>query len=133
MKWLIFITGVLFFGYSFAVSRQGPAENEVSVITVQGNIGPTTASYVARAINEAGERGSVCLIFELDTPGGLLDSTTDIVQAMLASEIPIVVYVTPSGGGAISAGVFITLASHIAAMASSTSPRPLMPASSDAD
>ncbi len=60
------------------------------------------------------------MIIELDTPGGLLNSTQDIVQEMLASEMPIIVYVTPSGGNAGSAGTFITLAAHIAAMAPTT-------------
>ncbi|MEX0772111.1 MAG: nodulation protein NfeD [Balneolales bacterium] len=117
MKWSFFLLLLT----AYAVPVQQPDERpEVSVITVNGPIGPTTTSYISRAISTAEERGSECLILELDTPGGLLDSTTDIVQAMLASEVPIVVYVTPSGGGAISAGVFITLASHIAAMAPAT-------------
>lgn len=117
MKWLAFIF-LLIIGA--APVLQSDEQPEVSVISITGSIGPTTASYVERAVSEAAERGSECLIIELDTPGGLLDSTTDIVQVMLASDVPIVVYVTPSGGGAISAGVFITLASHIAAMAPAT-------------
>ncbi|MEX2639839.1 MAG: nodulation protein NfeD [Balneolales bacterium] len=121
MKGLILFIGASLMIISAELSeQQESSEREISVITVNGSIGPTTASYVSRAINQAELQGSVCLIFELDTPGGLLDSTTDIVQAMLASDVPVVVYVTPSGGGAISAGVFITLASHIAAMSPAT-------------
>ena len=120
MKWLFFILGSMLVLPGVAGERQAQGPSEVSVITVNGAIGPTTTSYVVRAIDETAERGSQVLIFELDTPGGLLDSTTDIVQAMLASEVPIVVYVTPSGGGAVSAGVFISLASHLAAMAPAT-------------
>lgn len=123
MKWLFLFAGMLLLTVNLVVEQQAVVSNdapEVSVITVTGAIGPTTTSYVQRAIAQSEEGGSECLIFELDTPGGLLDSTTDIVQAMLAADIPIIVYVTPSGGGAISAGVFITLASHIAAMAPAT-------------
>lgn len=92
----------------------------VTVITVQGTIGPTTTNYIRRGLETANERNDQALIIELDTPGGLLTSTQDIVQEMLASELPIVVYVTPSGGNAGSAGTFITLAAHIAAMAPTT-------------
>lgn len=92
----------------------------VTVITIQGAIGPTTTNYIRRGLSEAIERNDETLIIELDTPGGLLSSTQDIVKDMLASEMPIVVYVTPSGGNAGSAGTFITLAAHIAAMAPTT-------------
>lgn len=109
---------MLLMGY--LAPQQINEQPEISVITVNGSIGPTTTSYISRAISTAEERGSECLIIELDTPGGLLEATTNIVQAMLAAEVPVVVYVSPSGGGAISAGVFITLASHIAAMAPAT-------------
>lgn len=89
-------------------------------ITVEGAIGPAAASYVDRAIREATERNAQCLVIQLDTPGGLLDSTKSIVQAMLASPVPVVVYVAPRGAMAGSAGCFITLASDIAAMAPAT-------------
>ncbi len=92
----------------------------VTVISIQGAIGPTTTNYIRRGFEEAINRNDEALIIELDTPGGLLSSTQDIVQDMLASEMPIVVYVTPSGGNAGSAGTFITLAAHIAAMAPTT-------------
>ncbi len=92
----------------------------VTVIAIQGAIGPTTTNYIRRGLEEAQEADDEALIIELDTPGGLLSSTQDIVQDMLASEMPIIVYVTPSGGNAGSAGTFITLAAHIAAMAPTT-------------
>jgi membrane-bound serine protease (ClpP class) len=92
----------------------------VSVIRVEGTIGPPTTNYLERTKRIAEERGDEALIMELDTPGGLLDSTQDIVQIMLQSELPIVVYVSPEGANAGSAGTFITLASHIAAMAPAT-------------
>lgn len=96
------------------------AQPTVTVITIQGAIGPTTTNYIRRGLEIARGRGDEVLIIELDTPGGLLNSTQDIVQEMLASEMPIAVYVTPSGGNAGSAGTFITLAAHIAAMAPTT-------------
>lgn len=94
---------------------------KVSLIEIDGAIGPATAGYVARAITEAAAAKSECLILRLDTPGGLLDSTKDIVQAFYASTVPIVVYVAPTGANAGSAGCFITLAADIAAMAPNTS------------
>jgi membrane-bound serine protease (ClpP class) len=93
----------------------------VGTITIEGPIGPATADYIARAIEVSGERGDACLIIRLDTPGGLLDSTKTIVQSFFAAPLPVVVYVAPAGAHAASAGAFITLASHVAAMAPSTS------------
>lgn len=92
----------------------------VTVITIKGAIGPTTTNYIQRGLETARERNDQALIIQLDTPGGLLNSTQEIVQEMLASQLPIVVYVTPEGGNAGSAGTFITLAAHIAAMAPTT-------------
>lgn len=94
---------------------------EAGMIRIQGAIGPATASYISRAIETSTDRHDVCLIIALDTPGGLLDSTKEIVQAFYASKVPVVVYVSPSGGSATSAGCFITLAADIAAMAPNTS------------
>lgn len=97
------------------------AANTVGQITVQGAIGPATAGYIERAIGVSTEAGHEALLLQLDTPGGLLDSTKEIVQAFYASEVPVVVYVAPSGANAGSAGVFITLAADVAAMAPNTS------------
>jgi len=91
------------------------------VARVQGTIGPATADYLARAIGEAAGRNAQCLIIELDTPGGLLDSTKEIIQSFLRSPVPTVVYVSPQGAWAGSAGCFITMAADVAAMAPSTS------------
>lgn len=94
---------------------------QVGLIKVDGAISPATADYIARAIGVAGARQDVCLIIQLDTPGGLLESTKQIVQKFYASPVPTVVYVAPSGANAASAGCFITLAADIAAMAPHTS------------
>ncbi|GAB4115682.1 MAG: nodulation protein NfeD [Candidatus Caldatribacteriota bacterium] len=83
-------------------------------------INPITAQYVLQGIEEAERVKAECLILQLDTPGGLDTSMRDIVKKMLNSTVPIIVYVYPSGGRAASAGVFITLASNIAAMAPGT-------------
>jgi membrane-bound serine protease (ClpP class) len=93
---------------------------KVATIKIDGPIGPTTESYIARAVRVAGEQKAQCLIIQLDTPGGLLDSTKGIVQDFLASPVPTVVYVSPSGATAASAGCFITLAADVAAMAPTT-------------
>ncbi len=96
-------------------------EPGVSVIRVEGSISPTTTNYINRGIQTAREQGAEALIVEMDTPGGLLESTKDIVQAFLDSDdLPIVVYVSPEGASAASAGTFITMAAHIAAMAPAT-------------
>ncbi len=94
---------------------------QVSLIEIDGAIGPATASYIARAIDEAAASGAQCLMIQLDTPGGLLDSTKKIIQSFLGSPIPIVVYVAPAGAWAGSAGCFITMAADVAAMAPATS------------
>lgn len=92
----------------------------VSIIRVNGIIGPTTAQYIDRGLLKSIENNDEAFIIVLDTPGGLLDSTQDIVQTLLGTEHPTVVYVSPSGANAGSAGTFITLAAHVAAMASAT-------------
>src|SRR5437868_7901317 len=93
---------------------------KVSFIKIDGAIGPATASYVSRSIDEARAQKAQCLIIQLNTPGGLLDSTQTIVQSFLGSTVPVVVYVAPTGSTATSAGCFITIAASIAAMAPAT-------------
>jgi membrane-bound serine protease (ClpP class) len=96
------------------------AAEKVSLIKIDGAIGPATATYIARSIEEARAQNAQCLIIQLNTPGGLLDSTQKIVQSFLGSSIPIVVYVAPTGATATSAGCFITIAASVAAMAPAT-------------
>jgi membrane-bound serine protease (ClpP class) len=83
-------------------------------------ITPITARFVGRAIRMAEEQRAECLVIVLDTPGGLLDSTRQMVKDILRSEVPVVVHVAPPGGRAASAGVFVTMAAHVAAMAPGT-------------
>ncbi len=124
---IILFSGLLLSGFSFLQDQdtgnqqdEQAARSSVSLIRVSGTIGPTTTSYIGRGIRTAKTNGDEMLIIELDTPGGLLTSTQDIVQMMLGSDLPIAVYVSPEGANAGSAGTFITLAAHIAAMAPAT-------------
>src|SRR6202040_2373942 len=96
------------------------AAEKVSLIKIDGAIGPATASYISRSIAEASAQNAQCLVIQLNTPGGLLDSTQTIVQSFLGSTVPVVVYVAPTGATATSAGCFITLAASVAAMAPAT-------------
>ncbi len=87
---------------------------------VDGTINPASAAFIKSGITKAADANAACLIIHLNTPGGLLKSTRVIVSDILESPVPVVVYVSPSGAHAGSAGVFITMAAHIAAMAPST-------------
>ncbi len=115
-SWVIILAAALVSGAA-ASARAA----DVSLIKIDGAIGLATASYIARAIDLAGARDDACLVIQLDTPGGLLESTKQIVQKFYASPVPTVVYVAPSGASATSAGCFITMAADIAAMAPNTS------------
>ena len=92
----------------------------VEVLTVDGTILPVIADYIDRGISQAEKNGATVCIIELDTPGGLLDSTEKIVQSIMNADVPIVVYVSPKAAWAASAGTFITLSAHIAAMTPGT-------------
>ncbi|HXN81398.1 MAG TPA: hypothetical protein VN883_02920, partial [Myxococcales bacterium] len=92
----------------------------VSLAEVAGSIDPGSGGYLLEAIHEAETSGAEALIVRLDTPGGLLSTTRDVVQAELSSRVPIVFWVGPPGARAGSAGVFLTLAANVAAMAPST-------------
>lgn len=92
----------------------------LNLVQVQDTINPGVEDFLRYAIERSEEEGAECLIIHLDTPGGLMTSTRGIVQAILNSEVPVVVYVSPSGAQAASAGVFVTVAADIAAMAPGT-------------
>ncbi len=93
----------------------------VNLIRVEGSINPASADFILKSIRQSEEEGAAALILELDTPGGLLAATKDIIQGILNAGVPVVVYVAPRGAWAGSAGTFITLAGHVAAMAPGTS------------
>ncbi|HEY8477731.1 MAG TPA: nodulation protein NfeD [Chloroflexota bacterium] len=96
------------------------AVGEVRLLTVDGVIGPLTAQYVTREIQEASQARAAAVVVRLDTPGGLDQSMRAITQAMLNAPVPVVVYVAPPGARAASAGMFVTIAAHVAAMAPGT-------------
>ena len=94
--------------------------NVIYLLEVDGIINPATAGYIIKGIEKAEQEGASCLVIQMDTPGGLMESMRIIVKRILTAQIPIIVYVAPSGSRAGSAGVFITLAAHIGAMAPGT-------------
>ena len=96
-----------------------PAKH-VNLITVDAAINPAIADFIHESITRSTEEGASALVIQLDTPGGLLNSTRMIVKDLLGAPLPVIVYVAPSGAGAGSAGVFITMAGHIASMAPGT-------------
>ncbi len=87
---------------------------------IEGVINPSTARYVERVVRAAEESGAAAVVFTMDTPGGLIDSTYKITGTLLNARIPVVIFVAPSGAHAASAGTFITMAGHVAAMAPAT-------------
>lgn len=102
------------------VSSAGTGQTKVQVITLDASINPATADYIHERILGAEKAGAECLVIRLNTPGGLLKSTRVIVSDLLASTVPVIVYVAPGGSQAASAGAFVTLAANIAAMAPGT-------------
>ena len=106
---------------SSAWGAQAAQPGDLYVVTIAGSINPASADYLIGAIEAAEEAEASAILIELDTPGGLVSATQDIIRAMLNSTVPTIVYVTPRGATATSAGTFITLAAHVAAMMPGTS------------
>lgn len=101
--------------FSFCAHAQ-----KVISIDVTESINPASAEFIENSIEKAADKKAACIVIRLNTPGGLLSSTRDIVTSIMNSAVPVVVYIAPSGARAGSAGVFITMAAHIAAMAPGT-------------
>jgi len=119
LKTLLFLLLVALGAGVFAQSKDGGAPH-VDLIAIDGSINPAVDDFIREGIARAKNNGARALIVQLDTPGGLLTSTRTIVKEMLGAQVPVMVWVGPSGAGAGSAGVFITLAAHVAAMAPGT-------------
>lgn len=116
------VLSILALGSTAAVVSQQTAlpKRPVLVLTVRADVNPVLVGYIERGLREGSRRNAELVVIRLDTPGGLDENTRQIAQAFLASEVPVGVYVWPPGARAGSAGTFITLAAHVAAMAPST-------------
>ena len=135
--WLILLGLVLLPGVEVS-SRTGA---QVWVVELDGALGPATADLIMRSITGAEEAQAEALVILMDTPGGLDKSMRELVQAILAAQVPVITYVAPNGARAASAGTYIAYASHIAAMAPATNigsstpvsiaPTPSVPAPAD--
>lgn len=119
--WVLLALGVAWAAVSAGgATGQTGSGSHVNLIVIDGGINPAVNDYIRESIQRAHEGKARALIIQLDTPGGLLSSTRSIVKEMLSAPLPVIVYVAPSGAGAGSAGVFITMAANIAAMAPGT-------------
>ncbi|MBE9513654.1 MAG: nodulation protein NfeD [Chloroflexi bacterium] len=115
---VLFLLGLLMIGGLAGITNASTPT--IEVLHVEGTIVPVVAQYVDRGISRAEEVNATACVIELNTPGGLLTATEDIVERIMNAEVPVVVYVSPKGAWAASAGTFITLSAHVAAMTPGT-------------
>jgi membrane-bound serine protease (ClpP class) len=112
LRLIISLIAIVFFSF--------PAHAEILKVVVDDTIQPISEEYIARAIDEAHRRGDQAVLIEINTPGGLVSSTRGIIEKISSSSVPVIVYVTPTGGHAGSAGIFILESADVAAMAPGT-------------
>ncbi len=115
---LLILIGLLL-AVSF-VARAQTGNPRIDVLTVKGTINPVLTDYIERGIEQAEETGASAIIIQMDTPGGLDTAMRDIIQSIINARVPVVVYVSPAGARAASAGAYITLSAHVAVMAPNT-------------
>jgi membrane-bound serine protease (ClpP class) len=125
------LTLVLISAFAAACSGGTRAPGQVHVLTWDGIVNPVMERYIDRGIDTAERSDAAAVVIRLDTPGGLDSSMRDIIQRIESSQVPVIVYVSPAGGRAASAGTFITMAGHVAAMAPSTTIGAASPINSD--
>ncbi|MCH8864292.1 MAG: nodulation protein NfeD [Chloroflexi bacterium] len=116
---LMLVLASLLLASTFVVEAQ-TERSRIDVLTVKGTINPVLVDYIARGIDDAAFEGAQAVIIQMDTPGGLDTSMRDIIQSIVNSRIPVIVYVSPAGARAASAGAYITLSAHVAVMAPNT-------------
>jgi len=117
---LSFALAFLFAGLLISCARSIDEREAVHVLTADAEVNPVLSRYIDRGIDEAEDTDARAVVIKLDTPGGLVTSMQDIVKRIQSSDVPVIVYVSPAGGQAASAGTFITMSAHVAAMAPST-------------
>ena len=116
---ILFILIVLLLAVSIGARAQ-TGGSRVDVLTVKGTINPVLTDYISRGIEQAEETGATAVVIQMDTPGGLDTAMRDIIQSIINARVPVVVYVSPAGARAASAGAYITLSAHVAVMAPNT-------------
>jgi len=128
--WRRFYVGwLVVLGCALALGAPAAAPRTAVVIALDSAIGPASASYVVRSLNEAQRQDAAVVVVRMDTPGGLDSAMRNIIRAMLASPVPVLAYVAPGGARAASAGTYILYAAALAAMAPGTNLGAAAPAS----
>lgn len=117
-RFLSFVSLALFgWGLTAVAQDEAAPPAPIAKIEIRGTINPASAQYLQRSLEEATAQGARALLVELDTPGGLVSSTREMAQSIDRSQIPVIVYVTPAGASATSAGALLAISAHVAAMA----------------